>query len=239
MPKMHKKAFIVANLDEWDDEIKENMYPLMVAISSEISKHGVGIIGDKLHELGLEDPYGHLFVKIAKEQMPTVEYHLQELSKIEDSKFEVVFPVVNWLLVEMGEENTLLEKQKISQNQVEMIMGITLHFLDGLAGGELSEKTTHAVCKGAGLSEAKIKTISDTVRANREFWRNTQTFSNMEESISMKVIKAQNDEILRSIRDLAGLLKGENDSNSQPYRQYSNCTFVQPSDTVMPTSLHS
>ena len=103
---------------ELNDVEKEKLSALFFAISNDISNYDETTISNKLFELGLDKTYAVLFVKNMIEQLPTMKYQLQELSKFTDEEFKIKFPaIVKEMWVERTKPSILTKEQNVTTQQ--------------------------------------------------------------------------------------------------------------------------
>lgn len=204
----------LGNIDE------EKLSALFFAISNDISNYDETTISNKLFELGLDKTYAVLFVKNMIEQLPTIKYQLQELSKFTDEEFKIKFPdIVKEMWVEQTKPSILTKEQNVTIQQLRTFSRMTRILMNNLARSAISEKKIIHLCKEVNLSESKIDTLINTLKINSDYWRNMVIFSNTQDSFfTLQDITRQNDLILRAMQDILILLKGKDDSNNRHFQ---------------------
>ena len=205
------KVTIVSDLNPQTFKLKryyKPLFPLLSKIQKDISKFDAIKIGNKLMEYGLDETYARLFVTNMKKHAPTEDYQLNQLDKIADDLFCDNLPeIIKNVWVDHVDNNMIVEKFSITQEQVDCIIDVTRNLLNSLARGE----TTKALIKekyAKKISEKKLSILMDKVSIHSKHWHDTMLFSNVQDTFfnTERIVK-QNEIMLRFMKELIGLIR--------------------------------
>ena len=207
------KIRIVSNLNPNILQQKQQytrLFPLLVKIQKDISKHDAIKIGNKLMDLGLDETYARLFVSNIKNHAPTEAYQLAQLDKIEDKNFSETLPnIMKDVWVNNESEKALVDKYRIDKEKIQCIINLTGLMFDNLSCGITTKEKLMERCK-PHISDEKTEVLINQIMIHKEHWSTATLFSNVRD-ISLKISEfaQQNREALKLLQELVDLRKTE------------------------------
>lgn len=221
--KAERKAMIVANLStiQLSKEELEKLMPLFEAIQNDISNHDETSISNKLFELGMEKTYSLLFVKNIIEQAPTLEYRINLIAKMTDEDFKNKIPsIANEIWVENKEFEEVTKSHSITNQQLSATVDVFRTFMNGLSRGQYSEKQISDKCTKNGFSNEKVEVLLNALKTRSGFWRDMVNFSNNQDNFfELQKISAQNEEILKILREMLIIFRKNQAGTDQTHFQ--------------------
>lgn len=206
-----EKVTIVANFFKmpYPSPKLERLYPLLTAISNDIGQRDETTISNRIFELGMAETYAVLFVKNTINNIPTLEYMLGVISKINDDSFTTNFPeIFKSMWIERMRVDEILEKFNLTKQQLDSILGSTRNLMSDYLRSNLSDLKIKDVCKKSGMSDSKVDTVLNTVKIYSEFWNRMLVFSNTQDTFfKSNEIKQQNIQILNILKEILVLLR--------------------------------
>ncbi len=186
------------------------LFPLLSKIQNDISKHDAIEIGNKLMEYGLDETYARLFVSNVKAHAPTVEYQLNQISKIQDGDFCDKLPdMMRDIWINGDGDDALSEKYGIMKERAKCIIDLTGDALNGLSRG-ITTKENLAKDYVRHMSKTKTDALINQISIHQDYQRKTVMFSNVQDVFfNTTQIMRQNREILRLLQELANIRKKE------------------------------
>ena len=208
-----EKVRIVSNLNPFIFQQKQQykrLFPLLSKIQKDISKHDAIRIGNKLMEYGLDETYARLFVSNVKKHAPTTEYQLSQMDKILDVDFCDKLPdIMKDLLVNNDAEDSLSERYGIEKEQIQCIADLAFDAMNNLGRG-ITTKEKLAKVYNQHISKTKTDVLINQILIHQENQRKISIFSDIQDAyINTSVIRQQNKEILRLLRELVEIKKRE------------------------------
>lgn len=205
------KVTIVANFFKmpYPAQPLERLYPLLTAISNDIGRYDETTMANRIFELGMAETYAVLFVKNTISNIPTLEYMLGVISKMNDDEFKVKYPeIFKSMWIEKTPVEDILEKYGITKQQLDSILGSSRDMMNRYLRRTLSDIKIKNLCQQSGLSNNKTDVVLNTVKVYSDFWNNMLVFSNTQDAFfTANEIKQQNTEILNVLKEMLVILR--------------------------------
>ena len=204
-----RKAFVVANLLDLSEEERQKLGPLLVSVRNDISMYETTEMTKKLSDLGLEQTYAVLLVDNMKQQAPTIEYQLKELTSINDEQSGAVFAdVMRQVWIEQRSVKEIVDKTGITKEQLSSIINLSRNYMTGLLRSTTTAEKIDKQCRDAGLSAKKTDALIDILSKEADPWGRRLVFSNTQDSFFiLQEIQKQNKALLDSVVEILNLLK--------------------------------
>ena len=228
-----KQAIIVADLNKVfsDEVLRPKLKALLSAIRTDLAKHDLTVIENKLYELGMATEFAKLIVGSMIKQMPTIGYDLKVLSGIEDTRFKELIPklmVDVW--IKKKNKKTIMVEQGISESVLQAFMNSTRSFMNKLVVKELDDKKLISILTLHKITQSQADVFINTLKIHTKFWFDMVMFSNSQSSFRaiqelkqqndvIQELKQQNDAILKILKVILEKMQDNRSTyNSNPYQ---------------------
>ena len=207
-----ERALIVSDLNPQTFKIPQyydDLVHLLSRVQKDITVHDGIKIGNRLMKLGLDETWARLIVANMKKHAPTIPYQISQINRIDDKQFGEMFDgVMDALWVEKMDDDDVLEKFSLDQEQLRCIVDMTSQHIQDLMRGDTTQVKIRRTLLEAGLSKPKVDTMMRGVAAQESDWYRWLLFRNAQDNYyNTQDIKEQNDRILSVLHEILGILK--------------------------------
>lgn len=209
-----ERALIVSDLNPNTFKIPQyydSLVHLLSRVQRDITIHDGIKIGNRLMDLGLEETWARLIVANMKKHAPTVSYQVSQLNRMDNQRFAATFSrVMDALWVEKLDDQTVMERYGIDQEQLRCITDMSSHYMQDLMRGDSTEENIRAMLLESGLSKKKVDVLVRSIKGQEGEWYRWLLFRNAQDSFyNTQEIREQNTRILETLREILGMLKDQ------------------------------
>ena len=209
-----ERALIVSDLNPNTFKIPQyydSLVSLLSRVQRDITVHDGIKIGNRLMDMGLEETWARLIVTNMKKHAPTIPYQVSQLNRIDDQKFISIFGgVMDALWLEKMDDETVIERYGIDQEQLRCITDMSSHYMQDLMRGDSTEEKIRSVLLENGLSKVKVDSMMKSIMGQEGDWYRWLLFRNTQDNYyNTQEIREQNVRILETLKEILALLKDQ------------------------------